>query len=79
VRISLDSLLCCCWSYDGTFNFYYFSLIVSEESACTALLVAALNGWDVMLADIQNAPVHGLEFGSDERSIMIKVHAFNAC
>jgi hypothetical protein len=65
-----------------------YSSVVSRESFQIALLVAALNGLDVMCADIQNAYLHapcrekiwtiaGPEFGSDEGSVMIVVRALN--
>jgi Reverse transcriptase (RNA-dependent DNA polymerase) len=63
-----------------------FSSVVSRGSVRIALLIAALNGLDVMTADIQNAYLHALccekiwtiavpEFGLDEGSVMIIVRA----
>jgi hypothetical protein len=63
-----------------------YSSVVSRESVRIALLVAVLNGLDVVTADIQNAYLHapcrekiwvkaGPEFGTDAGSIMIGVRA----
>jgi hypothetical protein len=60
-----------------------YASVVSRESVRIALLVAALNGLDVVTADIQNAYLHapcrekiwvkaGPEFGTDAGSIMIR-------
>jgi hypothetical protein len=58
-----------------------YSSVVSRESVCIALLIAALNDLEILSADIQNAYLHakcrekiwtraGPEFGSDEGSVM---------
>ena len=63
-----------------------YSSVVSRESVRIALMVAALNGMEVMTADIQNAYLHarcrekiwvlaGPEFGSEQGTIMIVVRA----
>ncbi len=48
-------MLCCFWTYDHVPTMYTYASVVRHETVHIALMLAALNLLEVMVADIMNA------------------------